>query len=106
MAVAFLLLVLTIQIGMVITARHAAQTAAAAVARRASRPEQDPATHQAALRSLVTRSVPGATNVTASVSLSPDMAVASVAFDWDPPGPRWIPVRIATSARTPRVHPP
>lgn len=106
MAVAFLLLILFVQLGMIMTARSAAESAVAASARRAARPAADLGAEQEALVSLIGRTVPGAEAVRAEVLLEGNSARARVAFAWTPPGPRWVPVEVRVEATAPAVVPP
>lgn len=106
MAVAFLLLVLFVQLGMVMTARNAAEAAVAASARRAARPAADLVAEQQALESLIRKTVPGAEGIEVEVRHEAGTARARASFTWIPPGPRWIPVVIRVESASPVVVPP
>lgn len=106
LAIAFLLLALFVQLGMLMTARAAAQAAVAASARRAAWLGTDLAAEEAALARILEATVPGAQLPEVAVTRRDRIAHAEVSFTWDPPGPRWIPLRVAVRSSSPVVIPP
>jgi hypothetical protein len=106
LAISFLLLILILQVAGATTARHAAEAAVAASARRASRPGADSGTERARLISDLQASLPGARDLQVAVTIGEDSVQAAASFRWLPPGPDWLPLAIAVSALVPRVVPP
>lgn len=106
MAVAFLLLALIVQVVGAATARHTAEAAVSAGARRAARPGADTAAEQARLATDLAAALPGARDLEVEVSLAGEEARAAARFRWLPPGPDWMPITIAVQAAFPRVVPP
>ena len=106
LAVAFLLLVLVIQVTGAATARNAAEAAVGASARRVARPGADAEAEEVRLAADLAASLPGARALQVAVHLSPEQAVATARFRWLPPGPDWRPITIAVRATAPVVVPP
>jgi hypothetical protein len=106
LALAFVLLAVVVQVSFVVIARNAAESAAAASARRAARPDADLVDADRVLQDLVEATVPGAQSVETTVERTPTDAIATVRFTWDPPGPRLIPITIAVAATSPVAVPP
>jgi hypothetical protein len=106
LAVAFLLLVLLAQVTFALTARHAAETAVAASARRAARPGADLAMERAALEDILAATVPGGTAFVVDLSRAEGTVIASAVFDWTPPGPVFGSLAIRVSATSLQVVPP
>jgi hypothetical protein len=106
LAVAFLLLALIVQVAGAATARHAAEAAVSAGARRAARPGADPGVEERRLAADLATALPGAGDLQVEVSLQAEEAVAAARFRWLPPGPDWVPITIAVRAAFPRVVPP
>ena len=106
LAVAFLLLALIVQVVGAATARHAAEAAVSAGARRAARPGAQSSTEEARLAADLAAAVPGARDLQVQVRLEDEEAVAAARFRWLPPGPDWVPLTIAVQAAFPRVVPP
>ncbi len=106
LAVAFLLLTLLAQAGLAVVARNAAEGAVAAAARRAARPGSDLGDVQAQLRATLAATVPGVTETQSNVHRDRTRARATASFRWTPPGPAWLPLRIAVAAETPMLAPP
>jgi hypothetical protein len=104
--VAFLLLTLIVQVAGAATARHAAEAAVGAGARRAARPGAQADAEEARLAADLAASFPGARSLRVTVRVGPERAVATARFRWLPPGPDWIPLTIAVEAAAPRVVPP
>ena len=102
----FLLLALVAQVAFAVVARNAAEAAVAASARRAARPGADVAQEQATLTEILTATVPGAHDLSVAVARADGMGTARARFDWDPPGPDWLPLRIAVRAEVPVAEPP
>jgi hypothetical protein len=105
-AAIFLLIVVITQIAFVVVAQTTARTAVAASARRASRPGGDPTVEQRRLVGELSRVVPGAAGVAATVTIGADRAHAAAEIRWAPPGPDLLPVTLRVSADAPRVVPP
>ncbi len=106
LAVAFLLLTLLAQAGLAVVARNAAEGAVAAAARRAARPGSDLGDVQGQLRATLAATVPGVAEPRSDVRRDRTTARASASFRWNPPGPAWLPIRIAVAAETPILAPP
>lgn len=104
LAIAFLLLALVVHVGLFVTARSTAESAAGSMARRAARPG---ATIDAAqLVDLIESSVIGASSVSATITSDDSRATAVATFRWDPPGPSFGPIEMTVSATEPLVVPP
>ena len=106
LAVAFLLLGLLVQGTVAVTARHAAETAVAAAARRAARPGADLAGEAAALTVVLDETVPGGSDFDVDVARSGQEVVATTRFAWTPPGPGFGPIEMKVSAAALHVVPP
>jgi hypothetical protein len=106
LAVAFLLLVLLLQVTVAVTARHAAETAVAATARRAARPGADLAAAAAALTVTLKETVPGGSDFTVDIARTDKEVVATSRFAWVPPGPGFGPIAMEVTASALRVIPP
>jgi len=106
LAVAFLLLALIVQVVGAAAARHTAEAAVSAGARRAARPGADAAAEEARLAADLAAALPGARALEVEVGLQGEEAVAAARFRWLPPGPDWVPITIAVHAAFPRVVPP
>ena len=106
MAVAFLLLGLVVQVAFVIAARNASEAAVAASARRAARPGADLVAEETSLAAIIGATVPGSHGLDVGVAIENEMAVASASFDWDPPGPDWLPITIRVESAVPVFSPP
>ncbi len=106
LGVAFLLMVLLIQVGAAMAARESAQAAVAVAARRASRPDADAAAESRRLTDVLHAAVPGATDITARVRRDDTEAVAVAEFRIVPPGPHWVPLVVRVDARSALVVPP
>ncbi len=106
LGVAFLLLVLLLQIGVAMAARESAQAAVAGAARTAARPGADLDDIDRSLTALLGRTVPGARDIAAQVRHRDEQAVAVAQIRVTPPGPDWMPIVIRVSARAALVVPP
>ncbi|MBM3694849.1 MAG: hypothetical protein FJW79_02790 [Actinobacteria bacterium] len=106
MVLAFVLLTLIVQVAGAAVARHTAEAAVSAGARRAARPGAVAAQEEHRLAADLAAALPGATGVRVSVDLRPRLALATASFRWRPPGPDWRPFTIAVRAAVPRVVPP
>ena len=106
LAVAFLLLTLVVQVAFVIAARNAAESAVAASARRAARPGADLDAEETSLDAVLAATVPGAHDIVVGVDVSQTTSVASASFEWDPPGPDWLPIIIRVESAVPVLTPP
>ncbi len=104
MLVVFVLLVLIVQVAFVVVAHDVAATAVAAAARRAARAGADPAAAEDRLAAEIASALPGAEDVTASVTVDTTSAEAVAWFSWRGPGPDVVPVRIVVRSRV-RVAP-
>lgn len=104
--VAFLLIVLVAQASFLVVARNAAATAAEAAARSASRNGAQVAQIEDGLATVVQRTAPGATGLEVNVDVTNDTAIALVEFDWLPPGPHLLPVRVRVGAEVLRGEMP
>jgi hypothetical protein len=104
--VAFLLLVLLVQVGVAMAAREAAQGAVATAARRGSRPGADLAAENARLQDLLESTVPAAGQITAHVRHHDRSSIAFAQFRVVPPGPDWLPLIVRVDARVALVIPP
>ena len=106
MVIAFLLLILIVQVAGAAMARHTAEAAVNAAARRASRPGALAAAEQDRLEADLATALPGAAGVEARLTLGDRRAEATARFRWRPPGPDWLPLTIAVRGSAPRMVPP
>jgi hypothetical protein len=106
LVVAFLLLTLIIQVAGAAVARHAAEAAVGAAARRAARPGALVAAEEQRLAADLAAALPGASRISVQVTLRPKRAEAEARFRWLPPGPAWLPLAITVTGAAPRVVPP
>lgn len=106
MAVFFLLLVVIVQAAFLLVARETASAAAAAAARAAARPGASVDAERVELLANVARTVPGAIDPQATVSIEDGDAVARVRFGWSAPGPDLLPITVHLSARAPTMAAP
>jgi len=104
--VAFLLLTLIVQVTGAAVARHAAEAAVSAAARRAARPGALVTAEEQHLAADLAAALPGATGLQVDVALRSRRALATARFRWLPPGPDWLPLTIAVQAAAPRMVPP
>lgn len=101
--VAFLLLALVVQVVLLVGARTSAQAAVDSFARRAAASPGAPASDLAAE---ARAALPGAQDVEASVVRTAETVQATLEFSWDPPGPRFVPIRVRVVGLAPVVNPP
>jgi hypothetical protein len=106
LVVAFILLTLIVQVAGAAVARHAAEAAVSAAARRAARPGALIEAEQERLAADLATALPGATGVTVNIEMRPKRALATARFRWRPPGPDWLPLTIAVQGSASRVVPP
>ena len=106
LGVAFLLLVLLVQVTAAVAVRNTVEAAVGASARRAARPGADPAAEETRLAVDLARAVPGAVGLHVKVAVGQEQATARAGLAWRPPGPLWKPVTIEASAVVARVVPP
>jgi Flp pilus assembly protein TadG len=106
LVVAFLLLTLLVQVAGAALARHAAEAAVNAAARRAARPGALASAEEEHLTADLATALPGAVAVRVGIDIEPRWVVASARFRWRPPGPDWLPLTIAVQASAPRMVPP
>lgn len=106
LVVAFLLLTLIVQVAGAAVARHAAEAAVSAAARRAARPGALVEAEEERLIADLATALPGATGVKVNIEMLPKRALATARFRWLPPGPDWLPLTIAVQGSAPRVVPP
>ncbi len=106
LVVAFILLTLIIQVAGAAIARHAAEAAVSAAARRAARPGALVEVEEEHLAADLATALPGATGVRVNIDMRPKRAQATARFRWLPPGPDWLPLTIVVQASAPRVVPP
>lgn len=106
LAVVFLLLSLTVQAGIFLIARNAAESAVGSIARSAALYGSDLAAHEDQLRAMIAGTVPGATSIFVKIFADDDAIDVSAHFEWVPPGPLWTAVPMRISATTPALVPP
>ncbi len=104
--VAFILLTLIVQVAGAALARHAAEAAVSAAARRAARPGALASVEEERLAADLATALPGATRVKVNIEMRPKRALASARFRWLPPGPDWLPLTIVVQGSAPRMVPP
>ena len=104
--VVFLLIAIVAQVAFVVVARDTAQTAVAAAARRAGRPEADLIAERLRLVDELSRVVPGATGVAASLESDGRSVTARAVIEWSPPGPDLIPITLRSESTSLVVVPP
>jgi hypothetical protein len=105
-AVVFLLIAIVSQAAFVVVARDTAQTAVTAAARRAGRPGADLEAERSRLANELISVVPGAVEVTTSLTTEATVVTAQAAIQWSPPGPDLVPITLHASATAPMVVPP
>jgi hypothetical protein len=105
-AVVFLLIAIVSQAAFVVVARDTAQAAVTAAARRAGRPGADLEAERSRLADELIRVVPGAVEVTTSLTTEVTVVNAQAAIRWSPPGPDLIPITLYAAATAPMVAPP
>jgi Na+-transporting methylmalonyl-CoA/oxaloacetate decarboxylase gamma subunit len=106
LGVAFLLLVLLVQVTAAVSVRNTVEAAVGASARRAARPGADPAVEENRLAADLAGAVPGAVDLHVRVTVGREQATAGADLVFRPPGPLWKPVTIEASAVVARVVPP
>lgn len=105
MLVFFVVLTIIVQIGFLVVARGAASTAVEGAVRRVATSGDLAAVEQRLARDL-RATVPGASGTEISVTSNGRMATGTVSFDWAPPGPDLLPIRISITRAAPVVVPP
>lgn len=106
MLVFFVLLTIIVQVGFLVVARNAAATAVHAAVREASVEVGTVSAVETRLARDLAAMIPGADDAVVSVTSDSGWVRGVVEFDWTPPGPDLIPVRIAVSRDVPVVVPP
>ena len=106
LGVAFLLLVLLVQAGMLLTARNAAQAAVGASARSSSQAGADLHAEEARLISMIEGTVPGSSDIVVAIRIGRSTVDVAATFQWSPPGPRWSTLPMEVRAKSPLVQPP
>ncbi|MCZ7533350.1 MAG: hypothetical protein M5U23_08100 [Acidimicrobiia bacterium] len=105
MLVFFVVLTLIVQIGFLVVVRGAASAAVEGAVRRAGT-SGDLAVVQERLGRDLRATVPGTMDAEVSVTSDGRLTKGSVSFDWAPPGPNLIPIRISITRTAPVVVPP
>lgn len=100
-AATFLLLTVMVQVATAMTARSAADAAIAAAVRRAALPDADLVLEESRLAEAITAMVPGVTAVTVDLQRGAWAAAGVAHFEWIPPGPVLVPIRITLRAEVP-----
>lgn len=103
LVVAFILLTLIVQVAGAAVARHAAEAAVGAAARRAARPGALVTVEEKHLAADLAAAIPGATGVDIGIEMGPRRALATARFRWLPPGPDWLPLIIVVRGSAPRM---
>ena len=103
MAIMFLFLIVLAQAAFLLVARQTAAAAVGAAAREAARPGASLVDERRELVGDIMATVPGAMNPRAEVTIEGRNARASVAFDWRPPGPDFVPITMTVDAESPLV---
>lgn len=103
LGVAFFLLALVVQVAFLLSARASAQAAVDSFVRRAAVTESDSSSE---LVAELGRALPGASDISVTVSRSPSVVTAALEFTWNPPGPRLIPVVVRVIRSSPAIEPP
>lgn len=106
LGVAFLLLVLVVQAGVLLMARNAAESAVGATARAASRSGADLAAEETRLRSMIEATVPGMSELSVTIRADESTVDVTATFWWTPPGPNWATVPVEVRAKSALVQPP
>lgn len=102
----FILLTVVVQVGFLVVARSAASAAVQGAIRSASVDVSDSTAIEERLARDVAATVPGAENAVVSVTTDGHTVLGVVEFDWVPPGPDLVPVRIVVTRNMPVVVPP
>jgi len=105
MFVFFIVLTLIVQIGILVVARGAAATALEGALRRAVVTGDVSVAEERLARDLPA-TVPGTDDADISVTLDAEVMTGTVSFDWVPPGPNLMPIRISVTRTAPLVVPP
>lgn len=105
MLVFFVLLTLIVQIGFLVLARNAASIALDAAVRR-SATSGELVEQGERLQRDIGATVPGAVGTQVSLDSDGRSVNGKVSFDWAPPGPNLLPVRITIRRAVPVVVPP
>ena len=106
MLVFFVLMTVIVQIGFLVVARNATSVAVQGAVRAASVSVADIEAIEQRLERDLAATVPGAHDALVSVTLDGHTVRGEVSFDWLPPGPDLVPVRIVVSRAIPVVVPP
>jgi hypothetical protein len=106
MLVFFVLLTVIVQIGFLIVARTAAGVALEAAVRNSSVSTEGLHAIEARLVRDLTATVPGADDADIALRFDDSTVIGTVSFDWTPPGPDLIPVRVSITRRAPIAVPP
>ena len=106
LGIAFLLLVLVVQAGMLLMARNAAEAAVGASARSASQAGADLAAEESSLISMLEGTVPGSSEIAVTIQVNESTVDVAATFRWTPPGPNWATVPMEVRAKSPLVQPP
>ena len=104
--VVFFLIAIVAQVAFAVVARDTAQSEVEAAARRAGRPGADLIAERLRLADELSRVVPGATDVAASLESDGGSVTARAAIEWSPPGPDLIPITLSAEATSLMVVPP
>lgn len=105
MLVFFVVLTLIVQIGVLVVARGAAATALEGALRRAVVTGDVSVAEQRLGRDL-RATIPGTADAEISVTVDDEAMTGTVSFDWAPPGPNLVPIRISITRTAPLVVPP
>lgn len=106
MLVFFILLTVIVQIGFLVVARTAAGVALEAAVRDSSVAPESLETVRARLARNLTATVPGAEDADIALASDGFVVEGTIAFDWAPPGPDLVPIRISVTRSAAVVVPP
>lgn len=106
MLVFFVLLTLIVQIGFLVVARTSAGVALEAAVRQGSVAPGDLSLVRTRLGRDLAATIPGADAADIAVTTDGATVTGTVSFDWRPPGPDLLPIRISVTRQAPVAIPP
>lgn len=106
MLVFFVLLTVMVQLGFYVVARNAAAVAVQASTRAAAREPDRVSDFEQRLERDVSATIPGAEGLETRVVIDDHWVTGTVAFDWAPPGPQLLPIRLQVTRSVPIGVPP
>ena len=106
MLVFFVVVTLIVQIGFLVVARNATSLAVDAAVRRAAIDPESVVDHRVRLHRDLEATVPGTRELEVHLTVEGTAVEGSVSFEWMPPGPDLLPIRVAVERSARIVVPP